>query len=64
MPKILDLPRSQIFQKDGVLPHWAIDVQRNWDTKLPQRWNARGGPMAGPGRTPDLPPLDFLCDAT
>lgn len=60
MPKIIELPGSPIFQQDGARPHWAINVRRYLDTKLPERWIGRGGPIAWPPRSPDLTPLDFF----
>lgn len=60
LPKVLDLPGSPIFQQDGAPPHYAIIVRRYLDTKLPQRWIGRGGPISWPARSPDLTPLDFF----
>lgn len=60
MPKVMDLPASPIFQQDGAPPHWSLAVRSYLDTKLPQRWIGRGGPIAWPPRSPDLTPLDFF----
>lgn len=51
--------RGLFFQKDGAPAHYA-DVVREWlNTKLPNRWIGRRGPIEWPARSPDLSPCDF-----
>lgn len=51
--------KTEDFQQEGALPHWAIGVPGYFDTKLLRRWIAREGPIAFLARSRDWTPLDF-----
>ena len=53
-----------VFQQDGALPHWALDVRAFLNQQLQGRWIGRAAErdlkmMKWPPRSPDLIPLDF-----
>jgi len=59
-PKLRDYPENVIFQQDGAPPHFALPVRQYLDTKVPNRWIGRAGPISWPARSPDLTPCDFF----
>ena len=59
-PKVRDYPDDIMFQQDGAPPHFANSVRQYLDTKLPNRWIGRGGPIPWPARSPDLTPCDYF----
>lgn len=60
-PQVEELQPSIIFQQDGAPPHWGLMVRDYLNSKYPNRWIGRDGPMRWPPRSPDLTPLDFFC---
>jgi hypothetical protein len=40
--------------------HFIAQTQQHLNTKFPDRWLGRGGPVSWPRRSPDLNPLDFF----
>jgi len=59
-PKVRDYPDNWLFQQDGAPPHFALPVRAYLDSKLPNRWIGRAGPIAWPARSPDLTPCDYF----
>ncbi|GBN33318.1 hypothetical protein AVEN_1097-1 [Araneus ventricosus] len=49
-----------IFQQDGALFHWSMDVRAFLDATFPYRWIGHGSPIAWPPISPDISPLDFF----
>ncbi|KYN07050.1 hypothetical protein ALC62_01979 [Cyphomyrmex costatus] len=65
LPALLkDVPlrdREQlIFQHDGAPAHFARYVRNFLDTRYPDRWIGRGGPITWPARSPELNVLDYF----
>lgn len=60
MPKVLHLLASPIFQQVDAPPHFSVALRSYLDTKLPQRWIGRGGPISWPPWSPYSTPLHFL----
>jgi len=52
--------KRMYFQQDGASPHYATEVRKWLDEKLPDRWLGRRGPIEWPARSPDLAPCDFF----
>ena len=54
-----------IFQQDGALPHYHLDVRKELNTRFPSRWIVRAGRediecLPWPPRSPDLTPCVFF----
>ncbi|KYN04667.1 hypothetical protein ALC62_04460 [Cyphomyrmex costatus] len=49
-----------IFQHDGAPAHFSRLVRDVLDTRYPDRWMGRGGPIIWPARSPDLNVLDYF----
>jgi hypothetical protein len=54
-------PDDMLFQQDGALPHFHMEVTDFFNLKFPGEWIGRGGPNTWPPCSPDLTPLDFFC---
>lgn len=48
------------FQHDGAPPHNSRLARHYLDTKFPNSWIGRSGPVVWPARSPDLNPLDYF----
>ena len=57
-PKLMR--RKLLFQRDGAPAHYALDVRAWLDSKFPNRWIGRRGPVEWPPRSPDLTPCNFF----
>jgi len=62
IPKVREvyLDAEVFMQMDGAPGHWAKDVRTFMDSKFPNKWIGRGGPIPWPPRSPDLTPPDFF----
>lgn len=49
-----------IVQQDGASPHVSDRMKAYLNTKLPDRWTERGGPVLWPLRSSDVTPCDFF----
>ena len=49
-----------LFQPGGALAIYAVNVRAWLDSKFPNRWIGRRGPIEWPPRSPDLTPCDFF----
>ena len=49
-----------IFQQNGALPHWGLQVRQFLNDRFPERWIGRDGPIPWLSRSPDITPLDFF----
>lgn len=56
----LAIRRGMWFQHDGAPAHYYAGARHFLDTRFPNRWIGRNGPVAWPARSPDLTPLDFF----
>jgi len=56
----LNIRQTMWFQHDGAPPHNSRRVRHYLDTRFPNSWIGRGGPVTWPARSPDLNPLDFF----
>ncbi|KYN18781.1 hypothetical protein ALC57_08895, partial [Trachymyrmex cornetzi] len=65
LPALLeDVPLREreelIFQHDGAPAHFSRQARHVLDTRYPDRWMGRGGPIIWPARSPDLNVLDYF----
>jgi len=65
LPHLLeDIPLQEretlIFQHYGAPAHYSRRVREILDTRFPDRWIGRGGPIVWPARSPDLNVLDYF----
>jgi hypothetical protein len=65
LPQLLeDVPlrarQRMIFQHDGAPAHYSRRVREILNTRFPDRWMGRGGPIIWPARSPDLNVLDYF----
>jgi len=56
----LRLRETLIFQHDGAPAHFSRRVRDILDTRFPDKWMGRGGPIIWPARSPDLNVLDYF----
>lgn len=55
----LNLLDTNFSQQDGAPRHCAFNVRRLFNDVFTDKWIARGGPIAWPGLSPNLPPLVY-----
>lgn len=59
-----DLPlrvrENIVFQQDGAPAHFSRRVREILNTRFPDRWMGRSGPITWPARSPDLNVLDYF----
>lgn len=55
----LNVRQSMYYQHDGAPAHSTTRVKELLNSKYPERWIGRNGPISWPARSPDLSPLDF-----
>jgi hypothetical protein len=64
MPQLQEDSEDFIFQQDGALPHFQLDVHAYLDANLPGHWIGRasdnGSVLSWPPQSPDLTPLQFF----
>jgi hypothetical protein len=65
LPELLqDVPlcirQSLIFQHDGAPAYSSRRVKTILNTRFPERWIGRGGPITWPARSPDMNVLDYF----
>jgi len=56
----LRLRETLIFQHDGAPAHYSRRVREILNTRFPDKWMGRGGPIIWPARSPDLNVLDYF----
>ncbi|KAJ4432445.1 hypothetical protein ANN_21064 [Periplaneta americana] len=65
MPQLHEDKPGFLFQQDGALPHFQLEVREYLNEHLPQRWCGRASNndrcvLRWPPRSPDLTPCDFF----
>jgi hypothetical protein len=58
-PWQLNLLDTNFFQQDGARFHYALNVRRLFNDVFTYKWIVKGGPIAWPGLSPNLTPLDY-----
>jgi hypothetical protein len=53
-------PDDMLLQQEGTPPHFHKEVTDFLNSKFPEKWIGRGGPITWPPSSPDLTPLDFF----
>ncbi|XP_032689036.1 uncharacterized protein LOC116852618 [Odontomachus brunneus] len=56
----LHMRQILVFQHDGAPAHSARQIRHILNTRFPERWMGRGGPITWPARSPDLNVLDYF----
>jgi hypothetical protein len=56
----VDFPDHLLFQQDGALSHYRLDVREFLDEQLSGSWIGCGGLTPWPPRSPGLLSLDFF----
>ena len=55
-PQLEQYQPQVIFQQDGALPHWGLEVRQFLNQTFPGRWIVRDGPIPWPPRFLDITP--------
>jgi hypothetical protein len=49
-----------VFQQDGTLPYFSLQVCLTLNAVFPNQWTGRGGSITRPPEGPDVTPLGFF----
>ena len=61
-PQLEQYQPQVIFQQDGALPYWGLEVRQFLNETFPDRWIGCDGPIPCLPHSPDITLLDFfLC---
>jgi hypothetical protein len=51
---------TDVFQQDGTLPYFSLQVCLTLNARFPKQWIGRGGSITRPPEGSDLTPLGFF----